>query len=112
MEEQTFALVMADVFLGPSSSDLQLAHTLRSRIYPVPLAVLARLPLPPTEKQADFAFVLPLPFNIEACLSLIATTINTPLSAEQQAQTQVVQRLIEAIEAGTGKLWQSCIPTT
>jgi CheY-like chemotaxis protein len=100
VEEQTFALVLADVFLGPSSRELPRTHALRSRIYPVPLALLAHLPLPLTEKQTDFAFVLPLPFNIEDCLSQIATTLDTPLSAEHHAQAQVVQRLLEAIEAG------------
>lgn len=100
VDEQTFSLVLADVFLGPASPELQRAHMLRARIYPVPLAVLARLSLPPTEKQTDFAFVLPLPFSIEACLSLIATTLNRPLSAEQHAQAQVVHRLLETIEAG------------
>jgi CheY-like chemotaxis protein len=69
VEEQTFALVLADVFLGPASTELARAQALRACIYPIPLALLARLPLPPTAKQADFAFVLPLPFSIEACLA-------------------------------------------
>lgn len=100
VEEQTFALVLADVVVGLGSPDLQRVQSLRARIYPVPVAVLARLPLPPAAKQTEFAFVLPLPFTIEACLSLIATTLNTPLSAEQHTQAQIVQRLLEAIEAG------------
>jgi DNA-binding NtrC family response regulator len=100
VEEQSFALVLADVFLGPDSPDLARAHALRARIYPVPLALLAHLPLPPTEKQTDFSFVLSMPFDIEDCLRLIASTIHTPLSAEHHAQAQVVHRLLEAIETG------------
>jgi CheY-like chemotaxis protein len=99
VEKQAFALVLAEVFPGAASLDLLRARALRSLIYPVPLALLSRLPLPKTEKQTDFAFVLPMPFNIEECLSLIATTLNTPLSVEQQAQAQVFQRLLAAIEA-------------
>lgn len=54
VEEQTFALVLVDVFLGPASTELARAQALRARIYPIPLALLARLPLP---------------FSIEACLA-------------------------------------------
>ena len=85
VEEQSFALILADVSLRRGSPDLARAHALRARIYPVPLALLVRLPLPPTAKQADFAFVLPMPFEIEDCLRLIASTVPPPLSAEQQA---------------------------
>jgi CheY-like chemotaxis protein len=99
VEEQSFALILADVFLGPRSQDLAHAHALRARVYPAPLALLASLPLPSLEKLTDFAFVLPMPFDIADCLSLIATTIHTPLNVEQQAQAQVVQRLLEGIEA-------------
>ena len=106
VEEQSFALVLADVRGGHTSTDLQQAHALRVRIYPVPVAVLSRLPLPPTAKAAAFAFVLPLPFNIDECLGLIATTLTKPLSAAQQAQAQVVRRLLAAIEAGD---WQALV---
>lgn len=102
--EQTFDLVLADVRVGHAFPDLQQAQALRARIYPVPVAVLPRLPLPPTAKAAAFAFVLPLPFDLDACLGLIATTLTTPLNQAQQAQAQVVQRLLEAIEAGD---WQA-----
>lgn len=106
VEEQTFALVLAEVRGGHAFPDLQQAHALRARIYPVPVAVLSRLPLPPTAKAAAFAFVLPLPFDLDTCLSLIATTLNTPLNQAQQAQAQVVQRLLEAIEAGD---WEALV---
>jgi CheY-like chemotaxis protein len=104
VEEQTFALVLADVFISSTSPELRRAHALRNRIYPVPLALLAHLALPPTEQSTDFSFVLPLPFELEDCLSLIATTLNQPLSLEQRAQAQVVQRLLEAINVGD---WQA-----
>jgi len=106
VDEQAFALVMVDLFVGRASLDLTRVRALRTRSYPVPLAVLTRLPLPAPVSQADCAFVLPLPFDIEACLSLIATTINAPLNAEQHAQAQVVQRLVEAIEAGD---WEALV---
>lgn len=104
--EQTFALVLADVRVDHTFPDPQQAQALRARIYPVPVAVLSRLPLPPTAKAAAFAFVLPLPFDLDACLSLIATTLNTPLNQAQQAQAKVVQRLLAAIEAGD---WQALV---
>ena len=85
VEEQAFALVLAEVRVGHAFPDLQQVQALRARDYPVPVAVLARLPLPPSAKPTEFAFVLPLPFNIEACLGLIATTLNTPLNATQHA---------------------------
>jgi CheY-like chemotaxis protein len=104
VEEQTFALVLADVWMGHASLDLEQAHALRAGVYPVPVAILSRVPLPPSAKPVAFAFVLPLPFNLDTCLSLIATTLNTPLNAQQEAQAQVVDHLLEAIEAGD---WQA-----
>lgn len=90
VEVQTFALVLADGWMGHASSDLEQAHALRARVYPVPVAALARLPLPASTKPEAFAFVLLLPFNIDVCLSLIATTLNTPLNVAQQARAQIV----------------------
>ena len=100
VEEQSFALVLADVCLGIVSADLVRARALCTRIYPVPLALLACLPLPPTEQRAEFAFVLPMPFEIEDCLRLVASAIHSPLNAVQHAQEQVVHQLVAAIEAG------------
>lgn len=111
VEEQAVALVLADVWMGRTSQDLEHVHALRARVYPVPVALLTRVPLPTSAKPEAFAFVLPLPFNLDACLSLIATTLNTPLSAEQHAQAQVVHQLAAAIEAGDLEALERCIPT-
>ena len=104
-EEQSFALILADLFISRSTApDLERIRALRSRMYPIPLILLTRLPLSTPANLEDFAFVLPMPFDLEECLSLIALTINTPLTAEQQRQAQTFHHLLEAIEAGD---WQS-----
>jgi DNA-binding response OmpR family regulator len=81
---RAFALILVDLFVGHPAPDLPRLCALRARSFPVPLAVLTYLPLPDLAHLVEVAFVLPMPFDIDACLSLIATTLRAP---RKEAQT-------------------------
>ncbi len=98
--EQAFALVLADLFVGRSPHDFTAARILRRRVHPTPMGLMTTHPLAPElAHQAGFAFVLPMPFELEDCLSQIAQALNHPLSQAQQAQAAILNSYFAAMLA-------------
>ena len=97
---ETFALVLADVFVGRApAGSFTPAHQLRRLVYPTPVSLLMTLPWSPEEaERAGFAFVLPMPFDLEDLLAQVATTLQRSLSEEDHQRIRVVERYFAALE--------------
>lgn len=99
VEEQTFALILAHLFVGRSPYALTAAQILRRRVQPVPVGLLLTQPLPAEAvARAGFAFVLPLPFDLEDFLRVVAATLQQPLTPEQERQAAVVTAYFAALQ--------------
>jgi CheY-like chemotaxis protein len=100
VEEQSFYLILADVFIGRSPHSFTEAHILRRHVHPTPLAVLTTQQISQEEEaRHKFAFVARMPFDLDELLALIAAQFNQPLSAEQQCQAEVIRRFFAAMDA-------------
>jgi CheY-like chemotaxis protein len=100
VDEQSFHLVLADVFVGRSPHSFTEAHILRRHVHPAPLAVLTTQQI--DQEQAarhKFAFMARMPFDLDELLALVAAQFNHPLSAEQQRQAAVVRRFFAEMDA-------------
>lgn len=97
---ETFALVLADVFVGRAhAGSFTPAHHLRRLARPTPVGLLMTLPFSSEETaHAGFAFVQPLPFELEDLLAQVATTLQQTIRAEDQQRIQVVERYFAARE--------------
>jgi DNA-binding response OmpR family regulator len=100
LEKETFALVLANVFVGRyHAGSFTPAHWLRRLAHPTPVGLLMTVPLSPEEAaHAGFAFVLPMPYDLEDLLALVAATIQQPPGAEYQQHVRVVERYFAARE--------------
>jgi CheY-like chemotaxis protein/ketosteroid isomerase-like protein len=100
LEEETFALVLADVFVGRThAGSFTPAHQLRRLARPTPVGLLMTLPFLSEETaHAGFAFVLPMPFELEDLLAQVATTVQQTIRMEDQQRIQVVEHYFAARE--------------
>ncbi|HEU5198090.1 MAG TPA: nuclear transport factor 2 family protein [Ktedonobacterales bacterium] len=100
VDEQSFHLVLADVFVGRSPHSFSEAHILRRHVHPTPLAVLTTQKIDQEEAAYHkFAFIAHMPFDLDGLLALVAAQFDHPLSAEQQRQAEVVRRFYAALDA-------------
>lgn len=100
VEEQVFALILAHLFAGRSPYALTPAHMLRRRAQPTPVGLLLSLPLPADAgPPAGIAFVLPIPFELNDLIRLVAMTLQSSWSSEQQRQAEVVKQYLTAVHA-------------
>ena len=112
LDEQVFALILANVYVGYSLHSFSAAHLLRRHARPTPVGLLTTLPRSPETLIAQgFAFVSPMPFEVEDLLGLIAATIKSPLTPKQQRRAAVAQRYFAVIAAADQEaLVQVCTP--
>lgn len=101
LAEETFALVLADVFVGyHHAGSFTPAHRLRRLAAPTPVGLLMTVPFSAEEAhRAGFAFVLPMPFDLSELLAEVATALQLPLGHEDQQRVQMVERFFAAREA-------------
>lgn len=100
VDEHMFQLILADVFLVGPGAPLDILQLLRRRAWPIPVALLTTQKLQAEEiKRQGFAFLLPMPFDLEDLLARIAETLRCPLSPEQQRQLQIAERYCLAASA-------------
>lgn len=100
VDEQSFHLILADVFVGRSPHSFTEAHLLRRHVHPTPLAVLTTQQIDQEEAaRHKFAFIARMPFDLDELLALVAAQLNHPLGAEQQRQAEVVRRFFAALDA-------------
>jgi CheY-like chemotaxis protein/ketosteroid isomerase-like protein len=108
LETTSMRLILADLFVGHSPQAMTEAHLLRRRARTIPMGVLTDEDLSPAEAVAQgFAFLLPKPFQLEHLLVRLVTTLQQPLSAQQQQQAEVVQRVFAALNAND---WEALAP--
>lgn len=97
LAQQSFALVLADLFTGHSRHAFTPAHILRRRAQPIPLGLLTTSPLVLEQPQrAGVAFAVAKPVDPTVLLTEIAACLKSPLSELQQRQAQTIQRFLEA----------------
>lgn len=102
LDEQVFHLILCDLPINRPADPFQKALLLCQRGGPAPTGVLTTQNIPPEAAAAHgFAFLLRKPFELEPFLALVAATLNSPLSQEQQRQAQVALRFLEALNADT-----------
>ncbi len=99
VDRQIFSLVLIDLFIGRSPHTFNEGHILRRRAHPTPVGILTTQNLMPEEAaHRGFAFLLREPFEVTDLLSLVATTINQPLSPEQQRLAEIVRGFFSALQ--------------
>lgn len=107
IEQQSYALILADLFAGVSRHVFTPAHILRrcAQIAPPGLITAQELAL---ERQplAGLAVAIPRPLDVTWLLTEIAASLNYPLSPQQQRQAEVVKSFLE--HWGTQK-WKSML---
>jgi DNA-binding response OmpR family regulator len=95
-----FDLVLADLYVGQHQASLTPANILRRRVQPTPVGLLTTQLVPPDETASiGFAFVLPMPFDVEHLLALVATTLRVSWSPEQERQAETTRRFFAALGA-------------
>jgi CheY-like chemotaxis protein len=98
LDEHTFALVLADLFVGGAQPGFAQARRLLRRVRPTPVGLLSTQKVSPKEVKAQgFAFLLQMPFDLEELLGLIAASTHQSFSAEQARQAEVVERVYDAL---------------
>lgn len=102
LDVSPFALVLADLFPGSSKHAFTQAQILRRRAQPTPVALLMTNPPldPEAAKQMGFVSIIPMPFELDSFLLTIATSINQPLTSDQQHQAETVRRYFDALTSG------------
>jgi CheY-like chemotaxis protein len=100
LDHDTFALILADLPLGASHpGSFTPAHQLRRRAHPTPVGLLMTPSLPEEEiRRAGFTFALPLLFDLDTLLGLVAATLQAPLSSAQERYVNLVERFLSALE--------------
>ena len=100
VDEQAYGLVLTDLYNGQSHPSFAEMQVLRRRIQPTPVGALTTRPLAAEAvRQMGVAFVIEMPFDIEALSSAVAVALHTELTAEQEEQAQVALRYFAALEA-------------
>lgn len=66
IDERAFALILADLFVGPSKHAFTPAHLLRRRAWPTPMGLLSAVPSlsPEAAHAAGFACMISMPFEL------------------------------------------------
>lgn len=99
LDRQIFSLALIDLFIGRSPHTFTEGHILRRRAHPTPVGILTTQNFAPEEAaHQGFAFLLREPFEVADLLALVATSINQPLSPEQQRLAAVVRRFFIALQ--------------
>ncbi|MGZ3602766.1 MAG: response regulator [Ktedonobacterales bacterium] len=78
VSEQTFDLVLTDLFTFSQVDPLQSVSQLRTRVAPTPIGVISGWQVDPEyAKRQGFAFLLTKPFELEDLLACVATCLAT-----------------------------------
>ncbi len=100
---QDFDLLLVDLSARPAGDPFGSVRPLRERAAPRPVGLISGWPVSAEEaEEADhqgFAFLVPMPFDLDRLLFAVAASIARPLHPEQERQAQVVRRYFAALEA-------------
>lgn len=91
-------LLLVDLGRPQPSDPFAAARPLRERAAPRPVGLLTTGAVAAEDaRRAGFAFLLPMPFDIDALLLRLAVSLARPLSPLQQRQAQVVRHYFAAL---------------
>ncbi len=100
LDEQSFDLILTDLFAHAPGDVLSSAQVVRERAAPTPVGVMTGWRTTAEEaEQAEFAFLVAKPFDVEQLLEVVAGSLRTPLTEEQERQAEVVRRYFAALGA-------------
>ncbi|HEY7122956.1 MAG TPA: hypothetical protein VH540_03295 [Ktedonobacterales bacterium] len=104
LEEQTYHLVLSDLFSATTEDRFVFVEHLRAAAFPTPVGLITGWHVAEEEiSKRGFALLVRKPFDLTAFFSSIAAYLNVPLSPEEARQGQVVQALLNA---GAAKDWK------
>lgn len=98
VDTSSFALILADLYVGRSRFSFTPAHLLRRHTPGTPLGILTNEAVSPWDEQwSAFVFALSKPVDAVRLLTEIAACLKRPFSSEQREQVAVLRRFVEAI---------------
>jgi CheY-like chemotaxis protein len=96
LDEQTFHLLLTDLFSTNPQNHFAFVDQLRTVADPTPIGVLTGWSVPEEAiSQHGLAFLVPKPFEIEDLLATIAACLKMPLSPAELRQAHRVVHIIE-----------------
>ncbi|HEY7349815.1 MAG TPA: response regulator [Ktedonobacterales bacterium] len=99
IDEQTFHLVLTDLFIENARRPFSQVRRLLQRCPPTPVGLMTGWQVPSKEvERQGFAFLLQKPFDLDLVLAEITTCLHPTLTPEQEQQAQVLEHLIEATQ--------------
>jgi ketosteroid isomerase-like protein len=100
LEEQTFHLILTDLFKTIEQDPFHAVELLRDRAHPIPVGLITGWKVEEEEvKQRGFACLMYKPFDLDDLLTKVAACLNSPFSPERTRQAQVVQAYFAALTA-------------
>ena len=93
-------LLLLELSAPPPDDPFAAVRALRDRAAPRPVGLLTTWTLSAAEAERQgFAFLAPMPFDLDRLLLAVAVRIAQPLSPDQERQAHVVRRYFAALEA-------------
>ncbi|MCA1598838.1 MAG: response regulator, partial [Chloroflexi bacterium] len=93
-------LLLIDLTAPPAADPFAAVRALRDQAAPRPVGLLTTWTLSAAEAERQgFAFLVPMPFDLDRLLFAVAASIAQPLSPDQERQAHVVHRYFAALEA-------------
>ena len=100
IDREPVHLILTEMFFGRRKDAQKVLQTLLRQAAPTPVGLVTAWNVTLTEaQQAEFAFIIAKPFDIDQLLTQIAASIRTPLTDEQQRQAQVARAYFAALTA-------------
>ena len=97
--EQSFHMVLTDLFRGLGFDAFEEVEPLRQMADPTPVALMTAWDL--TEemvKQRGFSCLIPKPFDIDRLLGMVAICLAAPFTPEQERHIPIIKRFLIAQE--------------
>ena len=96
LDEQTFHLILTDLFSTNAPDSFVFVDRLRTLADPTPIGVLTGWNVPEEAvTEHGLAFLLHKPFDIADLLASITACLSMPFSTEEMHQAHVVQKVVE-----------------
>ncbi len=93
-------LLLADLSARPGDDPFASVRALRRQAAPRPVGLITRWAVTAGEAERQgFAFLAPMPFDLDRLLLAIATSIALPLGPAQERQAHIVRQYFAALEA-------------
>lgn len=100
LDEQTFHVVLTDLFIDSPRHPFQQVRRLLQHALPTPVGLITGWQVSPDAvKRQGFSFLLPKPFDLDRVLAEITGCLSQELTPEQERQFQVLQGYLEALGA-------------